>query len=130
MMRGLSAGAIEGALHAALNDTLDRHQALIDADSLIYISMVFYWFGSVMIGTLKDVAVTSEAQGQKGVPRRAWMSSVLWLYLRNASWDDAPRSTVVAVQLLRKVSPIGILVLALWLLGFSPSQIWRQLLVP
>ena len=61
--------------------------------------------------------------------RRAWMSSVLWLYLKNARLDDAPRSTVVAVQLLRQVSRIGILVLALWLMGFSPPQIWRQLLV-
>jgi hypothetical protein len=129
MMRGLSAGAIEGAVHAALNDTLDRHRALIGAGSLITINLLFYWFASVIIGTSRDFAVISEAQWEKGVPRRAWMSSVLWLYLKNARLDDAPRSTVVAVQLLRQVSRIGILVLALWLMGFSPPQIWRQLLV-
>jgi hypothetical protein len=129
LMRGISAGAIEGAALAALNDTADRHRLLIDTAALIVVSFAFYWLGHIVVANLRDIALLTEEQWQDGRPRRAWLSSVFWLALRNASLDEVPPRTVVAVQLLRNLSRIAFLLLVLWFLGVPPSHFWRQLLL-
>ena len=80
---------------------------LLPMRALIYLSMTFYWIGHLVLAILGDVATLSVKQWQEGVPRRAWLSSVFWLALRNARLDDVPRGTVIAVRLLKILSQIG-----------------------
>jgi hypothetical protein len=120
LMRGQSAGTVEAAAHAALNDTMTRPQALTDAGSLIWLGMTLYWAGHYSTALIRDIVLISDTQWQKGVSRRAWLYRVYRIVCLAEKLEGAPDSIVAGVWAVWLCGPF---LVGLWialLLGISP----------
>jgi hypothetical protein len=131
VMRGLWAGAIEGAaLPAFLNDQLDRHQALTLAGQIIYASAWFYWIGHMALSSFCDSLIQSQRQPEAAVSARSdaatWLSQVFRLTLRKSSLDEVRPNIAIAVRIVRGFYLIVLVTIAAWLLGLSPYHAFRS----
>lgn len=126
LLRGLSAGAIEAAGYTALNDTLDRHQALTIASELIYINMVLVWFGHFLMATVRDIALIYEPEWQRGVPRRKWIYKVYRIVAKAEKLEGADDSIVAAVWAVWLLGPFVIMTWIASLFGVSPLAFIRR----
>ena len=113
LLRGISAGAIEAASHAAISETLDRSNALIDASSLITINMTLYWYSFLIFALIRDFSIVSEAEWHSVAPRRALIYKIFRIVLRIERLEGASVG-------------IAIVVWAVWLGGPVVINFWCQ----
>jgi hypothetical protein len=128
LLRGVLVGAIEGTGSVALtNETLNKAYALQIILSLIFLNLVFYWFGGNLGGAIQSVAMTSEAQWRASGPRRALISKVLLISLFAQKLEGEGLLIALAVLFLRSVVPI---LVAMWFVntffGVGPGDFIRR----